>query len=87
MAEADFFGMASGNKMPDKFTRTNLHATKSVHVNAPVIDEFPVILECELAEIIETAHTYAIVGRIVNAQAEEAVLDGKGNVEPVSSTP
>ena len=39
-------------------------------------------LECELAEIIETEHTFAIVGRIVNAQVEEAVLDEKGKVDP-----
>lgn len=82
MAEADFFGIASGNKMPDKFSHTELHATKSAHVNAPIIDEFPTVMECELAEIIETEHTFAIVGRIVNAQVEEAVLDEKGKVDP-----
>ena len=82
MAEADFFGIATGNKMPDKFARTGLHAAKSAHVNAPVIEEFPVVMECALLEIIETAHTFAIVGRIVNAQAEEAVLNEKGKVDP-----
>ena len=40
MAEADFFGIATGNKMPDKFARTGFHAVKSAHVNAPVIEEF-----------------------------------------------
>ena len=82
MAEADFFGIASGNKMPDKFARTGLHATKSTHVNAPIIEEFPVVMECELVELIATEHTFALVGRIVNAQAEEAVLDEKGQVDP-----
>lgn len=82
MAEADFFGIATGNKMPDKFARTGLHATKSAHVNAPIIEEFPVVMECALLEIIETEHTFAIVGQIMNAQAEESVLDAKGNVEP-----
>lgn len=80
--EADFFGIATGNKMPDKFARTGLHAVKSAHVNAPVIEEFPVVMECELLEIIETEHSFAIVGRIANAQAEEAVLDEKGKVDP-----
>lgn len=82
MAEADFFGIATGNKMPDKFARTGLHAVRSTHVNAPIIEEFPVVMECEVAEIIETACSFAIVGRIVNAQAEEAVLDAEGNVVP-----
>ena len=49
--EADFFGIATGNKMADKFERTGYHAAKSAHVNAPIIEEFPVVMECELAEV------------------------------------
>lgn len=82
MAEADFFGIATGNKMADKFARTGFHAEKSAHVNAPVIAEFPVVMECELAEIVETENLHAVVGKIVNAQAEESVLDAKGKVDP-----
>ena len=52
MDVADFFGIASGNKMEDKFERTGYHAVKSEHVNAPIVEEFPVVMECELAEII-----------------------------------
>ena len=82
MDVADFFGIASGNKMEDKFERTGYHAVKSAHVNAPVIEEFPVVMECELAEVINTENMYAIVGKIVNVAAEEAVLDEKGKVDP-----
>lgn len=82
MAEADFFGIASGNKMKDKFERTAFHAVKSDHVNAPIIEEFPVVMECELAEIVETENLHAVVGRIVNAKVEESMLDEKGNVNP-----
>ena len=81
MAEADFFGIASGNTMPDKFARTGLHAVKSAHVNAPVIEEFPVTMECELAEITETPNLYAVVGKIVNVSADEKVLNEKGKIE------
>lgn len=52
--EADFFGIASGNTMEDKFERSGLTASKSEKVNAPVIEEFPVTMECELAETVET---------------------------------
>ena len=45
MDVADFFGIATGNKMPDKFERTGYHAVKSSFVNAPVIEEFPVVVE------------------------------------------
>ena len=82
MDVADFFGIASGNKMEDKFERTGYHAVKSELVNAPVIDEFPVVMECELAEVVNTENMYAIVGKIVNVAAEEAVLDEKGKVDP-----
>ena len=50
MDVADFFGIATGNKMEDKFERTGYHAVKSAFVNAPIIEEFPVVMECELAE-------------------------------------
>ena len=82
MAVADFLGIASGNKMPDKFARTGCRAVKSENVNAPVIDEFPVVMECELADVVSTESFYCIVGRIVNTAAEEAVLDESGKVVP-----
>jgi len=81
MAEADFFGIATGNKMPDKFARTGFHAVKSTRVNAPIIEEFPLVMECELAEIVETENLYAVVGKVVNVSAEESVLDEKGKVD------
>ena len=81
MAEADFFGIATGNKMPDKFARTGFHAVKSAHVNAPVIEEFPVAMECELAEIVETENLHAVVGRIVNVSADEKVLAENGKID------
>lgn len=82
MDVADFFGIASGNKMADKFERTGYHASKSEFVNAPVIDEFPAVMECELAEVVRTDSFYAIVGRIVNTAAEESVLSENGKVDP-----
>ena len=80
MAEADFFGIVSGNKMKDKFERSGCHSAKSEHVNAPIIEEFPVVMECELLEIVETENLHTVVGKIINAQADEKVLDRKGNV-------
>ena len=82
MDVADYFGIATGNKTPDKFERTGYHAVRSSRVNAPVIDEFPVAMECELAEVVETETMYCIVGRIVNVAAEESVLSENGKVNP-----
>ncbi len=81
--EADFFGIASGNNMEDKFERTGFTARKSDKVNAPVIEEFPLVMECELAEIVDTEHLHAVVGKIVNVAAEESVLDENGKVDPL----
>ena len=82
MDVADFFGIASGNKMEDKFERTGYHAVRSAFVNAPIIEEVPVVMECELAEVTSTESMYAIVGRIVNTAAEEGVLGENGKVDP-----
>ena len=82
MDVADFFGIATGNKMPDKFERTGYHAAKSTFVNAPVIEEFPVVMECELAEITENESFYCVVGKIVNTAADENVLEENGKVDP-----
>ena len=81
MDVADFFGIATGNKMTDKFERTGYHAVKSDVVNAPIIEEFPYVMECELAEVIDTENMYAIVGKIVDTKAEESILDEKDKVE------
>ena len=57
--------------MEDKFERTGYTAIKSKFVNAPIIDEFPVAMECELSEIIESDNIYAVVGKIINVSADE----------------
>ncbi len=79
---ADFFGIATGNSMKDKFERTGLHAVKSVRVDAPVIEDFPLTLECKVAECQHTSYGFRVLGEIVNVLADEKVLDGKGKVIP-----
>ncbi len=81
MAPADFFGIATGNKMPDKFARSGYTARKSAFVNAPVVEEFPVVMECELAEVVNNDSFYCIVGKIVNTAAEESVLGEDGKID------
>ena len=79
--EADFLGTASGNTMPDKFSKTGLHAVKSSKVDAPVIEEFPLTMECELAEEAEMFGEIRVVGTIVNVNVDEKVLDENGKVD------
>lgn len=83
MDVADYYGIATGNKMPDKFAKSGYHAQKSSFVNAPIIAEFPVAMECELAEIVETDNLHAVVGTIVNVSADENVLSENGKIDPI----
>lgn len=78
---ADYFGMVSDNKVKDKFERSGYHAYKSEHVNAPIVEEFPLVMECELFEIFDTESIYGIVGKIVNVKANEEILDENGKVD------
>ena len=82
MDVADYFGIATGNKTPDKFERTGYHATRSSRVNAPIVDEFPLVMECELAEIVQNDHLFAVIGKILNVSADENVLSDNGKVDP-----
>ena len=79
---ADFFGIATGNKMEDKFERSGMHAVKSSRVDAPIVEEFPLTLECKVVECQNTAYGFRVLGEIVNVLADEKVLDEKGKVIP-----
>lgn len=78
---SDFLGIATANKMPDKFTRSGLHAYKSSLVDAPIIEEYPLTLECTVEKIEEEPYGPRILGRIVNVLADEKVLDEKGKID------
>lgn len=87
VVEADYFGIASGNDTPDKFQRSGLTAVRSTRVDAPVVKEFPLTLECEVAEIQHGIEGFRVVGRIKNVLADESILDQDGNVDPVKLDP
>jgi flavin reductase (DIM6/NTAB) family NADH-FMN oxidoreductase RutF len=78
VVEADYVGIVSGNKVPDKLAKAGLHTEKSDKVNAPIITEFPITLECKLLRVTEDG----IVGKIVNVCADERVLDENGEIDP-----
>ena len=80
VVEADYFGIASGNKV-DKAAVSGLTFTRSEFVDAPVIEEFPLTMECEVTRIEGDAHGARIVGRVVNTRVDESVLDEEGRVD------
>ena len=81
----DYVGIVSGNKEPDKFRKAGFHATKSEFVDAPLIDELPMALECEMISYDpESCH---LVGRVINVCVDEAYLDEKGKVDVAKLQP
>ncbi len=74
--EADYFGVVSGNNTLDKFEKSGLTATKSSMVDAPIINEFPICMECEFIEYQNDQYGCGVVGKIVNVSAEENIMNG-----------
>jgi len=81
----DYVGIVSGNKEPDKFAKAGFHATKSEFVDAPLIDELPMTVECRM--ISYDSETCRLVGEIVNVSADESVLNEDGKVDPAKLQP
>ncbi len=80
----DYVGIVSANDCPDKFDRAGFHATKSAYVNAPLIDELPVAVECRLHKFTEDG---ICIGEIVNVSCDESALDGEGRIDPKKVNP
>ncbi|MBQ9001767.1 MAG: flavin reductase [Eggerthellaceae bacterium] len=80
VAEADYFGIATGRKV-DKAAGSGLTFVKSEFVDAPVIEEFPLTMECEVTSIQGDAHGARIVGRVVNTCVDDSILDEEGRVD------
>lgn len=85
LVACDYVGIKSGNKEPDKFKKAGFTATKSEFVNAPIINELPMTIECRL--ISYDPETCNLIGEIVNVSADESVLDEKGKIDPSKFKP
>lgn len=80
VAEADYFGIATGRRV-NKAEGSGLTFTRSEFVDAPVIEEFPLTMECRVVSVEDWAGEKRFVGEIVNTHVDEAVLDGEGRVD------
>jgi flavin reductase (DIM6/NTAB) family NADH-FMN oxidoreductase RutF len=74
----DYVGIVSANDVPDKFAKAGFHAAKSEYVNAPIIEELPMTVECKLIKFNEDG---ICIGEIVNVSADESILDENGVVD------
>ncbi len=89
VAECDYLGLVSGNTEKDKLAKAHFHTTKSEFVDAPIIDELPMTLECELIKQTEDGN---VIGKIVNISADEKILDSDNKIDvhklqPISFDP
>lgn len=86
VTEADYFGIASGNKVANKLEHAGLTATKAECVDAPVINEFPLCLECEFIEYQTNQYGCGVIGKVVNVTADERVMpDGRLDMSLVNA--
>lgn len=82
MAESDYFGTVSGNKVEDKIGKVGFHIVKSEYVDAPVIDEYPFTIECKVEKLIPEGEDFHVVGKIIHILADESILtNGKPDPE------
>ena len=81
----DYVGMVSGNKVPDKVARAGWHVEKSSFVDAPLIKELPLALECKVISYDEDSGI--LKGEIVNISADESILDEAGKIDVAKLQP
>ena len=84
IAACDYVGIVSGNKEKDKFAKAGFHAIASGFVDAPLIAELPMAVECRLKSY--DPDTCRMVGEVVNVCADESVLTG-GKIDPAKLKP
>ena len=84
MLEADYVGIVSGNKIPDKMEKAGFSTVKSEFVNAPIIKQLPMTVECRLVKFNEDG---ICIGEIINVSADERILGVDGKIDPVKLDP
>ena len=85
VTECDYLGIVSANQVPDKVARAGFHVTKSAHVDAPLVYELPLALECRFVSFDEESEL--LVGEIVNVSADERILNADGTIDPARLRP
>ena len=78
---ADYFGCVTAKVTPDKMEKSGMHVIPSEHVNAPMIEEFKLTLECKVAKMEQFGSHIQIIGEIVDVLADEDILNEEGGVD------
>ena len=82
IVQSDYFGIVSANDVPDKVAKAGFTITPSPNVDAPIVNEYKLTLECKVVTFDEDGNGGArVVGEIVNMSADESILDEQGNID------
>lgn len=82
IAQSDYFGIVSANDVPDKVAKAGFTVVPSPNVDAPIVNEYKLTLECKVVTFDEDENGGArVVGEIVNMSADESILDADGNID------
>ena len=86
VVEADFFGVVSGAKEPEKFKKSGLSFEKSSLVDAPIINEFPIAMECEFIEYQSDDTGLGVIGKVLRTSVEEDKMkDDKVDIDAIEA--
>lgn len=77
VAQSDYLGMVSAHEVPGKLTKVGFTVHKSPNVDAPIVDQYPVTIECQVVSFEKGV----LIGKVVNTSADKSVLDDQGNID------
>ena len=80
VVESDYFGVESGTNI-NKIEKAGFHTIKSAYVDAPIIQEYPITLECEMIELADDEGDYRLTGKVINITTEDSALDENGQID------
>lgn len=86
VVEADWFGVVSVRKDPEKFAKTGMTFEKSELVDAPIVNELPIAIECEFIEFQNNTNGIGVIGKVLRTSVEEACMkDGKVDIDALEA--
>lgn len=85
MVACDYVGIESGNDVPNKLEKSGFHALRAAHVDAPLLEELGMALECRVVSY--DSDSCRLIGEIVNVSADERVLGADGKIDPAKLEP
>ena len=85
--EADYCGVVSGRKDPDKAATCGFTMVPSSQISSPLIAECPLNFECRVVDCLKAGKTTFLLAEILETHVDEEALDEKGQMSAVAMDP